>query len=146
MGKHSLRYRLSDEAKEAGCKFHAPRWGDAGYDIRAARPTTIFRGEQVLVATGLFLAVPEGHVGLLRDRSSMALKKIRVYAGVIDSSYRGEVLVLLQFDGDGNYHIEPGDKIAQLLVVPTASALAVMETPNLDATTRGDAGFGSTGR
>ncbi len=119
--------------------------GDAGADLCAAAETVIPARGKMLVATGIRLALPDGHVGLIWPRSGMAVKHgIDCGAGVIDSQYRGEVKVLLFNHSDREYFIKQGDRIAQLLVqkVETVEFLPV---DDLDATDRCGNGFGSTG-
>ena len=92
--------------------------GDAGADLRASEKTTVPTRGKTLVATGLHIALPEGHVGLIWPRSGLAVKhSIDCGAGVIDAQYRGEVKVLLFNHSDLDFQIEPGDRIAQLLVL-----------------------------
>ncbi|KMP12658.1 deoxyuridine 5'-triphosphate nucleotidohydrolase [Candidatus Nitromaritima sp. SCGC AAA799-A02] len=120
--------------------------GDAGADLKASVKTEIPARGKCLVPTGLRLALPEGHVGLIWPRSGLAVKRsIDCGAGVIDAQYRGEIKVLLFNHSDEVFHIEPGDRIAQLLVqkVETVNFLPV---ENLDDTPRSDNGFGSTGK
>ena len=119
--------------------------GDAGYDLASvAEPTITPAGIQVY-PTGVAVAVPDGHVGLIFDRSGVSTNRgfTRV-AGVVDSSYRGEILVALAHVALGGGTLMPGERIAQLVVVP-----CVMEdsewVESLDETERGDSGFGSTG-
>lgn len=119
--------------------------GDAGADLCSSTDTVIPAREKMLVSTGIRMALPEGHVGLIWPRSGMAVKYgIDCGAGVIDSQYRGEVKVLLFNHSDGEYFIKQGDRIAQLLIqkVETVEFLPV---DDLDATDRAEAGFGSTG-
>jgi dUTP pyrophosphatase len=142
-----LQFFLDPSAKEAGVTFSSPRDGDAGFDIRASENLIIETGKQVLVPTGLRVAIPEGYVGLIRDRSSMAIKRVYTHAGVIDAGYRGEVKVVISNQGDESYQIELGDKVAQMVVVPCiASVVEVESEAKLGLTDRGDGGFGSTGR
>ena len=118
--------------------------GDAGADLCASEDTAIPARGKILVATGIRLALPEGHVGLIWPRSGMAVKHgIDCGAGVIDSQYRGEVKILLFNHSDNEYPIKQGDRIAQLLVqkVETVEFLPV---DNLDDTDRAGSGFGST--
>lgn len=118
--------------------------GDAGADLCSAADTVIPARGKMLVATGIRLALPEGHVGLIWPRSGLAVKHgIDCGAGVIDSQYRGEVKVLLFNHSDGEHFIKKGDRIAQLLIqkVETVEFLSV---DNLDATDRSGSGFGST--
>jgi len=123
--------------------------GDAGCDLVAVEEVTIEPGGRALVGTGLALAIPEGHGGFVLPRSGLALKHgvTCVNApGLIDAGYRGEVRVaLLNTDPRDAYTVRPGDRIAQLVVlpVPHVSFVVVNELP---AATRGSGGFGSTGR
>jgi len=122
--------------------------GDAGADLQAAADTVIPARGKMLVSTGIRLALPEGHVGLIWPRSGMAVKhSIDCGAGVIDSQYRGEIKVLLFNHSDGEHFIKQGDRIAQLLVqkVETVEFLPVDDLDDLDATDRAESGFGSTG-
>lgn len=141
-----IKFYLDKEALLAGAKFERPRPGDAGYDICASESTTIFKDEQALVNTGLTIEIPWKYVGLVRDRSSMALRRLYVHAGTIDSSYRGQIRVMLENRSENNFHIEPGQRIAQLLIVPVESLpLASVQLQDLTETIRGDGAFGSTG-
>src|ERR1051325_2117220 len=111
-----MKFYLSKEARERGVsELQAPRQGDAGYDLRSAEQVDLRPGAQALVRTGLHVSLPEGWVGLLRDRSSMAQKRIYVYSGVIDSSYRGEIVVILANAGTEDYRINVNDKIVQMV-------------------------------
>lgn len=99
-----MNYYLSPEAIEAGCVFEQPRDGDAGYDIYAVdapiflgkvTDMPFIPGKQWVINTGLHVAIPQGYVGIIKDRSSMASRGIHVLGGVIDSSYRGEIKVVM---------------------------------------------------
>ncbi len=117
----------------------------AGADLHAAADITLAPGERALVPTGLQLAIPAGHVGLVWPRSGLAVRHgIDTLAGVIDSDYRGEVRVLLVNHGTEPFAIRRGDRIAQLLIqrVERAAFVPVAELPASD---RGEGGFGSTG-
>ena len=119
--------------------------GDAGADLKASKACMVPARGKYLVSTGLSMALPDGHVGLIWPRSGLAVKhSIDCGAGVIDAKYRGEVKVLLFNHSDDDFTIEPGDRIAQLLVQKVES---VNFTPvdNLEETARNQAGFGSTG-
>jgi len=144
-----MRFFLSDEARaESIIPLESPRQGDAGYDLRSAREYVIQPGEQVLVSTGLYLQIPDGWVGLLRDRSSMAKARIYVFSGVIDAAYRGEVLVILANFGNEEFTIHQNDKVVQMVVVPHLSLEPeqVATIQDLGRTDRGEKGFGSTGK
>ena len=98
-----------------------------------------------MVRTGISVEIPPGHVGLIRDRSGLAAKHgVFVLGGVIDSDYTGEVKVLLSKAGEGALNIQPGDRVAQLVIV-TCPAFEVLEVDSLGETARGENGFGSTG-
>ena len=135
--------------KEIPLPFYATE-GAAAMDLHACleAPLTLPVGERTIVPTGLAVAIPAGHVGILAVRSSMGIKRGVTLAngiGVIDSDYRGEVGVGLVNIGSDAYTILPGDRIAQLMVIPVAQpALELVE--ELPATDRGEGGFGSTGR
>ncbi len=124
--------------------------GAAGADLCAlpdGDSVTIEPGKTVFVHTGIAVAIPEGYVGLVCARSGMACKRDLAPAnkvGVIDSDYRGEIMVALHNHGKSTQTIQPGDRIAQLLILPVP-AIDFLETDSLDDTTRGTGGFGSTG-
>ena len=120
---------------------------DAGLDLAASETTHIAPGVVTLVPTGIAVAIPEGHVGLLAARSSLAVKKAMTLAngvGVIDSDYRGEIKVpIIPLDGCHNL-IQAGQKIAQLIIMPIALP-TVEVVSELPESVRGLGGFGSTG-
>jgi dUTP pyrophosphatase len=124
----------------------------AGMDLCAAldRPLRLAPGDRAAVTTGLALAIPPGWEGQVRPRSGLALRRgltVLNAPGTIDADYRGEVMVLLVNLDRGEQVIEPGERIAQLVVAPVAAALVeeVGELDELGATGRGAGGFGSTG-
>jgi dUTP pyrophosphatase len=123
--------------------------GDAGYDLHAAEPVTLGPGERAVVGTGIAVAIPEGHAGLVLPRSGLAFKHgiaLVNAPGLIDSGYRGELRVLLlNTDREHPFDVEPGDRIAQLMVVKV-EAPELEELDTLEETGRGVGGFGSTGR
>ena len=120
---------------------------DAGLDLAASETTQVAPRVVTLVPTGIAVAIPEGHVGLLAARSSLAVKKAKTLAngvGVIDSDYRGEIQVpIVSLDGCHNL-VQAGTRIAQLLILPIAlpTIEVVSELPDSE---RGHGGFGSTG-
>ncbi len=124
--------------------------GAAGADICAlpdGDPVVIESGKTAFLRTGLALAIPAGYVGLIFARSSLGAKRGLAPAnkvGVIDSDYRGEVRVVLHNHSDTTQTVEPGERIAQLLIMPVATA-TLCEVDDLDDTARGAGGFGSTG-
>ncbi len=122
----------------------------AGADLYAllAAPLTIEPGETRFVSTGLSLEIPEGYGGFLYARSSLATKRGLAPAnkvGVIDSDYRGEVMVALLNQSEEAQVIEPGERIAQLVIAPFLKG-EFLEVDALSETDRGTGGFGSTGR
>ena len=118
---------------------------DAGADLKASKGFTVPARGKCLVSTGLSIALPDGHVGLIWPRSGLAVKhSIDCGAGVIDAKYRGEVKILLFNHSDDDFNIEPGDRIAQLLIQKVES-VNFMPVDNLEETERNQAGFGSTG-
>jgi dUTP pyrophosphatase len=122
---------------------------DAGLDLYAAEPASIAAGERASVGTGIAVAIPEGHAGLVLPRSGLAARHgitLPNAPGLIDAGYRGELRVLLlNTDPSGSFEVAPGDRIAQLVVTPVAEAVPV-EVEALEETARGLAGFGSSGR
>jgi dUTP pyrophosphatase len=118
--------------------------GDAGLDLFSVVDRELGPGELFAVPTGIRIAVPEGHAGLVWDKSGISLQGVHRLAGVIDAGYRGEVRVVLVNLGAAPFAVKKGMKIAQLLVQPVA-AVSVVEAGDLDGTPRGEGGFGSTG-
>jgi dUTP pyrophosphatase len=122
--------------------------GDAGLDLSAAEPALLGPGERASIGTGIAVAIPSGHAGLVLPRSGLALRhgiSMVNAPGLIDSGYRGEIRVLLlNTDREHAFEIEPGNRIAQLLVVPFAAA-APLAAATLDGSERGSDGFGSSG-
>lgn len=121
----------------------------AGADLYACiqENVTIEAHETKLVPTGLSFSIPEGYAGLIYARSGLASKRHLAPAnkvGVVDSDYRGEVLVALHNHSDEAQTIEPDERIAQFIITPYVKA-EFLEVENLDDTERGDGGFGSTG-
>jgi len=123
--------------------------GDAGLDLRAAIDVTVAPGERAMVPTGVAVAIPDGHAGLVLPRSGLASKLGLTLAnapGLIDAGYRGEVIcAAVNLDREAPVEIRVGDRIAQLVIVelPSVDAVWVDELP---PSTRGEGGFGSTGR
>lgn len=121
--------------------------GSAGMDVLSAEQLSLKPGQRHAVATGLALAIPAGFEIQVRPRSGLALKhgiSVPNTPGTIDSDYRGELKIILINHGDESFAIERGDRIAQLVLAPVVQA-AWSEVDELDETTRGDGGFGSTG-
>jgi dUTP pyrophosphatase len=119
----------------------------AGYDLTATEDMIIRPRESVLVPTGFSWELPKNYCGQIWPRSGLAVKhKIDVHAGLIDSDYRGEVKVLLFNNGGFAFDIFKGDRIAQMVIVPTSLSQSLELVDTLDETVRSDGGFGSTGK
>ena len=118
--------------------------GDAGLDLFSVVDRELAPGEVFAVPTGIQVAVPAGHVGLVWDKSGISLQGVHRLAGVVDSGYRGEVQIVMINLGAVPFAVRKGMKIAQMLVQPVA-AVEVVESDSLDGTSRGEGGFGSTG-
>jgi dUTP pyrophosphatase len=122
--------------------------GDAGLDLYAAHAARIPAGERASIGTGVAVAIPPGHAGLVLPRSGLALRHgiaLVNAPGLIDAGYRGELRVLLlNTDREAGFEIAAGDRIAQLLVVAFA-AVAVLEVDGLEGSERDARGFGSSG-
>lgn len=119
---------------------------DAGLDICSIEDKTIKARSSEVISTGLYLEIPEGHVGMLKSRSGLSVKnKIEVGAGIIDENYRGEVKCHLYNHSDVNFEIKKGDRIAQLLTIPINLNRYVV-VDELSDTERNSDGFGSTGK
>jgi dUTP pyrophosphatase len=121
--------------------------GDAGLDLASCDRVVLGPGERATVGTGLAVAVPDGYAGFVQPRSGLAARHgitIVNAPGLVDSGYRGEVrVVLLNTDARDEFVVEPGMRIAQLVVVPVASADPV-EVDELPESERGVRGFGSS--
>ena len=142
-----IQYKvLRDNAKlpERGSDYAA------GYDLFAAidEPVTIAPHETKMIGTGLAMTVPHGYFGAIFARSGLASKQGLRPAncvGVCDSDYTGEWIVALHNDSETERIVEPGQKIAQMVVLPCQD-LTFIKQKELEATDRGDGGFGSTGK
>lgn len=121
---------------------------DAGADLRSTDAVELAPGERALVGTGVSIALPEGYAAFVVPRSGLAAKHgITVVnsPGTVDAGYRGEIKVsLLNTDAENSFSIEPGDRIAQMIVMPVSRAVFV-PVDELPGSARGTGGFGSTG-
>jgi dUTP pyrophosphatase len=121
--------------------------GDAGFDLSTCERVVLGPGERALVPTGLAVAIPEGYAGFVQPRSGLAARHgIAVVnsPGLIDSGYRGEIrIVLLNSDREQTFVAEPGDRVAQLVVLPVPE-VELVELEELPASERGVRGFGSS--
>jgi dUTP pyrophosphatase len=119
--------------------------GDLGYDLFTNEGTAVFPNETKVVKTGISIQFPEGYGGFIKDRSSVATKKgLFTVAGVIDNGYIGEICVALHNGTDSLIHITPGEKIAQLVLIPTVNFEVVEVDKVISTDQRGEGGFGST--
>ena len=140
-----VRFRMRQGDEElAPTKAHAD---DAAYDLRAREGAVLPPGSVRLLPTGLFLELPAGHEAQVRPRSGLALKRsvtVLNSPGTIDARYRGEVGIILINAGSEDFHVERGDRIAQMVIqrLPDVELLPVDE---LARSARGAGGFGSTG-
>lgn len=118
--------------------------GDAGMDLYAVEEIAVAPGERKGIGAGIAVAIPHGYVGLVWDKSGLAFKAgITTMAGVIDATYRGEIRIALYNSGSETKTFAVGDKVAQILIQPVSQASFV--EGDLDETSRGADGFGSTG-
>jgi len=120
--------------------------GDAGMDLYSAEESYVLKpGKRKDFATGIKMEIPEGYAGLIWDKSGLAIKYgIKTMAGVIDSTYRGEIAVVLINLGNKDYEVKKNAKIAQILIQKVEQG-EIEEIGDLDGTRRGERGFGSTG-
>ena len=121
--------------------------GDAGLDLAACERVELGPGERALVPTGLAVAIPEGYAGFVQPRSGLAARHgltVVNTPGLVDSGYRGELkVILLNTDAHEPFLVEPGMRIAQLVVVPVPG-VELVEVDELPASERGVRGFGSS--
>ena len=125
---------------------HGPE-EDAGLDLRAAEAAVLRPGEPALVPTGIAIELPPGYEAQIRPRSGLALKHnitLPNSPATIDPGYRGEIRVILLNLGREDYHVQPGDRIAQLIIARYEPV--EWEESELSDTNRGHGGFGSSGR
>jgi dUTP pyrophosphatase len=136
--------RLREEAAVPGRAYP----GDAGLDLVACEGCLLAPGERAIVPTGIAVAIPDGYAGFVQPRSGLARRhgiSIVNTPGLIDSGYRGELQVtLLNTDREREFTVEPGMRIAQLIIVPVPD-VELIEVTELPESTRGVAGFGSSG-
>ena len=149
-----MELKIKALSPKIGNEIPAPFYASAGaaaMDLHACidQPVTIPAGDRSLIPTGIAIALPDpGYVALVFARSGLGIKHGIAPAncvGVIDSDYRGEIMVGLQNSGKDAYTIQPGDRSAQLMITPVIQAQVTM-VDQLDDTARGAGGFGSTGK
>jgi len=140
------------EIKMLDADLQVPRYqheGDAGLDLPSRVDYVIEPGERAMIPTGIAVAIPRGYAGFVLPRSGLAARHgvaLVNSPGLIDSGYRGEMaIILINTDKGEAFHIRRGDRIAQLVIQQVVEATTV-QVSELDATKRGEGGFGSTGR
>jgi dUTP pyrophosphatase len=143
-----LRVKKLAEAARAPIVAHPGE--DLGYDVFALEPARLAGRQTVKLRTGIAVEARDPHTGaglglLVRDRSSMASRRLATTGGVIDAGYRGEILILMTNLGDDTVEIAAGEKIAQMIPVPVLTGL-VEEVESLEDSARAEKGFGSSGR
>jgi dUTP pyrophosphatase len=142
-----FRLQILDPEMQAPARAHA---GDAGLDLSARTNASLSPAAgPVAVPTGVAIAIPPGYVGLVCPRSGLALREgvtVLNAPGVIDSGYRGEIMVILHRVLPGAYEVERGNRIAQLLIVPIARDVEIVVSSVMTDTERYLDGLGSTGR
>lgn len=143
---------LSIQIKMLDKGLEAPRYakpGDAGLDLRSVKDVIIRPGKREIIGTGVAVAIPDGFAGFVQPRSGLAAKQgmtIVNTPGLIDSGYRGEICVIaLNTDDQKAIEIKRGDRVAQLVIVPVPS-VRLIQVDELDETSRGTSGFGSSGK
>ncbi len=120
--------------------------GDAGMDMYAAEDVHVRKGERAKVPTGIAMEIPEGYVGLVWDKSGLSINHgLKTLGGVIDSGYRGEIIIGIANLSSEDYTIERGHKVAQLLIQKIESPV-IEEAIELNDSHRGEKGLGSTGK
>lgn len=120
--------------------------GDAGMDLYCLERIVIKPGKRSQIKTGVAIKIPKGYVGLIWDKSGLAVKNgLTTIAGVIDSGYRGEIIIGMLNTDKKEYVFEPGHKVAQMLI-QSVKSMKIVEINQLNQTKRGSKGFGSTGK
>lgn len=142
------RYNPFLEVKKLSKEVCSPEYildSDVGLDLRANEDVPLMPMEQKTVKTGLKIKIPEGHVGLIRDRAGIVSEmNVHTVAGTFDPDYRGEVSIVVVNFGEEEVEIEKGMRIAQMIILPVTK-VEVKIVSSLSETERGSRGFGSTG-
>lgn len=141
-----LKVRIKKIDKDAVLPNYA-HTGDAAMDFYALKKVALKPGERFAVSTGIQMEIPEGYVGLIWDKSGIGIKEgIKTLGGVVDSGYRGEVLIGVVNLSEKEYFFEKGHKVAQM-IIQKKEEVKIEEVEILDEkTSRGKKGFGSTGK
>ena len=137
-----VAYKLLTQSAQMPFKAHN---SDAGFDLCADEDAWIFGKERTTIKTGISFEMPDNMAGLIWPRSGLSVKKgIDVLAGVVDSGYRGEIMVCLYNTSDEDVEIKRGDRIAQI-IFQEVPAISLLLREELETSQRGSNGFGSTG-
>ncbi len=140
-----MQIKVKKLSPEAVLPSYAHAW-DAGMDLYVVESVTLAFGEIGKVRTGVSVEIPDGFVGLIWDKSGLSMNYgLKTLGGVIDSGYRGEIVVGVMNLGKDVYTFEKGHKVAQMLVQPV-NKVEIVETDGLTESDRGEKGFGSTGK
>ena len=138
-----INFKLLTKNAKLPTKAHR---SDAGFDLYSTQQIVLKKGKQEMVSLEISSEIPQGYFVSIRDRSSLAVKnRIHVFAGVIDSGYRGEWKVVLANLGEKDYIIKPGDRIAQG-VTHVSPEVDITGVAKIKSSKRGSDGFGSSGR
>lgn len=120
--------------------------GAGAFDLVATEGGCVYPDDSCTISTGIAMEIPRGFTGIVCPRSGLGIKHdIDSHMGVIDSDYRGEVKVHLRNLSTNNYHFKVGDRVAQMVILPTPP-IEIIEVDTLGNTERGEGGFGSTGK
>ncbi len=140
-----LSVKIRKLTEESKVPEHAHK-GDAGMDIFASEKVILRSGKHIVIPTGIAMEIPEGYAGLVWDKSGLAISHgLTIIAGVIDAGYRGEIFVAMTNISDKAYTLEKGDKVAQILIQKIESPI-ILQVDELTDSSRGEGGFGSTGK
>ncbi len=146
--KENKENQLIIKVKKIDKKVELPSYlydSDVGFDLRANESIKLFPGEQKEIKTGIIIEIPDGCVGLIRDRAGIVTKMgVHTAAGTFDPGFRGEVSIFLINLSEETRYIEQGMRIAQMIIIPVIKP-KIIEVKELSDTQRGNKGFGSTG-
>lgn len=136
-----MRVKL-DEGAFMPTKAHST---DAGLDLRTPKQVVVLPNDSAIIDTGVHIAIPEGYAGILVSKSGLNTNYSMTSTGLIDSGYTGSIRVKIYNHGKHPYLFERGDKVSQLVIIPVMDML-LERVDELEATPRGNNGFGSSGR
>jgi len=140
-----MKLKIKKVHKDAVVPFYAHK-GDAALDLYAVQEITLAPNERWAIPTGVAMEIPKGCVGLIWDKSGLSMNNgLKTLGGVVDATYRGEVMVGMINLSDKKYTIEKGHKVAQM-IIQKKETVSVVEVEKLSETKRGKGGFGSTGK